>query len=177
MWIQWPIFENILPKVNYLNDPYMTFNPIFVKVTCVTLIKIHQSMWIGLQWPFFKTFNQRSMKFGSTAQQLFSKNLPICILSDSFTARIYYPRWQHIQPKILHYLSLIQLRVRFCNLPRYFFFINTKVKFACIPLLLHWAFKKNFKKIQSVRVTNSSVLMKVHYDTLMIIGYVPWSRP
>ena len=38
MWIQWPFFQKLEPKVI---DPYMTFDPTSVKVTCVTLPKDH----------------------------------------------------------------------------------------------------------------------------------------
>ena len=60
-----PIFQ----KINQLvNDPKMTFHPISVEVTSVTLpkdhciqvhdpIKIHHSMQI--EWLFFKNFDQK----------------------------------------------------------------------------------------------------------------------
>ena len=62
-WIQWPFFfKKIEPKVI---DPWMTFDPKSVKVTCVTLPRIHVP-WkyikvCGYSDPFFKILNQRSL--------------------------------------------------------------------------------------------------------------------
>ena len=65
MWIQWPFLQKLEPKVI---DPYMTFDPTSVEVTCVTLPKDHcvQVPWkyikvCGYSDPFCKNMNQRSL--------------------------------------------------------------------------------------------------------------------
>ena len=65
MWIQWPLFQKLEPKVI---DPKMTFDCKSVEVTCVTLPKGHcvQVPWkyievCGYSDPFFKNLNQRSL--------------------------------------------------------------------------------------------------------------------
>ena len=48
MWIQWSFFLKIEPKVI---DPYMTFDPKSVEVTCVTLPKDH---CVQVPWKYIK---------------------------------------------------------------------------------------------------------------------------
>ena len=65
MLIQWPFLQKLEPKVI---DPYMTFDPTSVEVTCVTLPKDHcvQVPWKYIKvceygGPFCKNLNQRSL--------------------------------------------------------------------------------------------------------------------
>ena len=65
MWIQWPFLQKLEAKVI---DPYVTFDPTSVEVTCVTLPKDHfvQVPWkyikvCGYSDPFCKNLNQRSV--------------------------------------------------------------------------------------------------------------------
>ena len=65
MWIQWPFFQKLEPKVI---DPKLTFDHKSVEVTCVTLPKDYcvqvPQKYIkvcGYSDPFFKNLNQRSL--------------------------------------------------------------------------------------------------------------------
>ena len=67
-------------------NPWMTFDPKFVEVTCVTLpkdhcprsMKIHQNVWI--QWPFFQKFEPKVifpyMTFDPTSVEVTCVTLP-----------------------------------------------------------------------------------------------------
>ena len=65
MWIQWPFFQKLEPKVT---DRYMTFDPKSIEVTCVTLPKDHCNQ---ISWEYIKVCGYRlhTTKYSAYSQK------------------------------------------------------------------------------------------------------------